>query len=42
MQQLCGYDIVIRNTSDFCNAFTAEEWLSFEYANDLQYFYSIG
>ncbi|KAL1940701.1 hypothetical protein VTO73DRAFT_7742 [Trametes versicolor] len=42
MQELCGYDTVIRNTSDFCNAFTAEEWLSFEYANDLQYFYSIG
>ncbi|KAI0766113.1 phosphoglycerate mutase-like protein [Trametes elegans] len=42
MQQLCGYDTVIRNRTDFCNAFTADEWLSFEYANDLTYFYSIG
>ena len=42
MQQLCGYDTVIRNRTDFCDAFTADEWLSFEYANDLMYFYSIG
>lgn len=42
MQQLCGYDNVIRNRTDFCNVFTADEWLDFEYANDLMYFYSIG
>ncbi|KAI0718054.1 phosphoglycerate mutase-like protein [Cerioporus squamosus] len=42
MQELCGYDVVIRNRTDFCDVFTAEEWLSFEYANDLMYFYSIG
>ncbi|KAI0675650.1 phosphoglycerate mutase-like protein [Trametes maxima] len=42
MQQLCGYDTVIRNRTDFCNVFTADEWLSFEYANDLMYFYSLG
>ncbi|RDX50864.1 phosphoglycerate mutase-like protein [Lentinus brumalis] len=42
MQELCGYDAVIRNSTEFCNAFTAEEWLDFEYANDLMYFYSIG
>ncbi|KAI8996454.1 phosphoglycerate mutase-like protein [Trametes punicea] len=42
MQQLCGYDTVIRNRTEFCDVFTADEWLSFEYANDLMYFYSIG
>lgn len=42
MQQMCGYDYVIRNRTDFCNVFTAEEWLQFEYSNDLMYFYSIG
>ena len=42
MQQLCGYDDVIRNRTDFCNVFSPEEWLSFEYGNDLMYFYSIG
>ncbi|KIP05851.1 hypothetical protein PHLGIDRAFT_483806 [Phlebiopsis gigantea 11061_1 CR5-6] len=29
VQQLCGYDTVIRNKADFCNVFTPEEWLSF-------------
>jgi acid phosphatase len=45
MQQLCGYDTVISgNLSSFCNstAFTNEDWLSFEYANDLQYHYNLG
>ncbi|TFK49041.1 phosphoglycerate mutase-like protein [Heliocybe sulcata] len=42
MQELCGYDTVIRNRTEFCNLFSAQEWLDFEYANDLMYFYSIG
>ncbi|CED83517.1 Multiple inositol polyphosphate phosphatase [Phaffia rhodozyma] len=45
MQQLCGYDTVIGNdTSPFCttDAFTNEDWLGFEYANDLKYHYSLG
>ncbi|KDQ62133.1 hypothetical protein JAAARDRAFT_189502 [Jaapia argillacea MUCL 33604] len=42
MQELCGYDTVINNHSDFCNLFSPQEWLEFEYANDLMYFYSIG
>lgn len=33
MQQLCGYETVIRNSSNFCSLdlFTSEEWLGFEY-----------
>ncbi|EPQ54845.1 phosphoglycerate mutase-like protein [Gloeophyllum trabeum ATCC 11539] len=42
MQELCGYDTVIRNRTEFCNLFSVQEWLDFEYANDLMYFYSIG
>jgi acid phosphatase len=42
MQQLCGYETVIRNSSGFCNAFDEVDWLGFEYTNDLMYFYSIG
>ncbi|KIJ50511.1 hypothetical protein M422DRAFT_245132 [Sphaerobolus stellatus SS14] len=42
MQELCGYETVIRNSSDFCNAFQEVDWLGFEYANDLMYFYSMG
>jgi acid phosphatase len=44
-QQLCGYDTVIAGTeSPWCNttAFTNEDWLNFEYANDLMYHSSIG
>lgn len=42
MQRLCGYETVIRNSSSFCGIFTANEWLQFEYANDIQYHYSLG
>ncbi|CCG82711.1 putative Histidine acid phosphatase [Taphrina deformans PYCC 5710] len=42
MQRLCGYETVIRNSSNFCGLFTANEWLQFEYANDIQYHYSLG
>lgn len=36
MQQLCGYETVIRNSSDFCSLdlFTPEEWLGFEYTSE--------
>lgn len=44
MQQLCGYESVIRGESPFCNLdlFTPNEWLAFEYANDLMYFHNTG
>ena len=44
MQTLCAYETVIRGHSDFCslNLFSADEWLAFEYANDILDFYSMG
>ncbi|KAJ4985263.1 histidine acid phosphatase [Stagonosporopsis vannaccii] len=44
MQQLCGYETVIRGSSPFCSLelFSADEWLQFEYMNDIQYFYNAG
>ncbi|KAF9735569.1 histidine acid phosphatase [Paraphaeosphaeria minitans] len=44
MQELCGYETVIRGSSHFCNLelFTANDWLGFEYMNDIQYFYNAG
>lgn len=42
MQELCGYETVIRGSSPFCRVFTAEEWLSFEYYFDIKYYYSFG
>ncbi|GME32404.1 Histidine phosphatase superfamily clade-2 [Neofusicoccum parvum] len=44
MQQLCGYESVIRGTSPFCSTtlFTPDEWLGFEYTNDLMYHHNTG
>lgn len=44
MQELCGYETVIRGNSSFCNldVFTPNDWLNFEYTNDIQYHYNTG
>lgn len=44
MQQLCGYETVIRGSSPFCDLklFSPNEWLGFEYMNDLMYFQNTG
>lgn len=44
MQSICGYETVIRGSSPFCSTeiFSPDEWLSFEYANDLFYHYNTG
>jgi len=44
MQQLCGYETVIRGSSPFCSLslFTPNEWLAFEYANDIMYHHNTG
>lgn len=44
MQEICGYDTVIRGSSPFCSLdlFKPDEWLAFEYANDIMYHYNTG
>ncbi|KAF2131969.1 phosphoglycerate mutase-like protein [Dothidotthia symphoricarpi CBS 119687] len=44
MQELCGYETVIRGSSPFCSPelFSPNEWLAFEYMNDIQYHYNVG
>ena len=44
MQSLCGYDTVIRGFSPFCSTelFTPDEWLQFEYGQDIQYHFNSG
>ncbi|CAF2059459.1 unnamed protein product [Rotaria magnacalcarata] len=42
MQELCGYETIIRGSSLFCGIFTSEEWLSFEYYFDIKYYYELG
>ncbi|TVY86394.1 Thiamine-repressible acid phosphatase [Lachnellula willkommii] len=44
MSLLCGYETVIRGSSPFCNLelLTPNEWLGFEYTNDIMYHYNVG
>ncbi|KAL0943267.1 histidine acid [Colletotrichum truncatum] len=44
MQQLCGYETVIRGKSPFCDLdlFTPDDWLSWEYTEDIRYHYNVG
>ncbi|CAG1975421.1 unnamed protein product [Fusarium graminearum] len=44
MQQLCGYETVVRGKSPFCNLelFTPDDWLGWEYAEDVRYHYNAG
>ncbi|KAF4623104.1 hypothetical protein D9613_002089 [Agrocybe pediades] len=42
MQQLCAYETVALGYSRFCDLFTEDEWVSFEYFNDLDFWYGFG
>ncbi|KAK0384361.1 hypothetical protein NLU13_8448 [Sarocladium strictum] len=44
MQQLCGYETVIRGKSPFCSTelFTPDDWLGWEYSEDVRYHYNTG
>ncbi|WPH02239.1 thiamine-repressible acid phosphatase spbc21h7.03c [Acrodontium crateriforme] len=44
MQEWCGYDTVVRGSSPFCSLdlFSSDEWLQFEYAQDIMYHYNVG
>lgn len=42
MQEICGFETIATGSSPWCNAFTHEEWESFEYARDLLHYYRSG
>jgi acid phosphatase len=42
MQEMCGFETTVRGRSDWCNVFTQDEFLSFEYARDVLHFYRAG
>lgn len=42
MQELCGFEIMTRGVSPWCDVFTPEEWERFAYARDLLHFYRAG
>ena len=42
MMDMCGFEILARGDSPWCDVFTHEEWLDFEYARDVLHFYRSG
>ncbi|KAJ4982848.1 histidine acid phosphatase [Stagonosporopsis vannaccii] len=42
MQEMCGFETTVRGQSDWCNVFTQDEFLAFEYARDLLHYYRAG
>jgi len=42
MMEMCGFEILARGSSPWCDIFTHQEWLEFEYGRDLLHFYRAG
>ncbi|KAF2116521.1 histidine phosphatase superfamily [Lophiotrema nucula] len=42
MQEICGFETTVRGSSPWCDAFTQDEFISFEYARDLLHYYRSG
>ncbi|TKX18579.1 acid phosphatase-like protein 2 [Elsinoe australis] len=42
MQEMCGFEILAKGSSPWCDVFTREEWDEFEYARDLLHYYRAG
>ncbi|OAP57039.1 hypothetical protein AYL99_09152 [Fonsecaea erecta] len=42
MMEMCGFEILARGKSPWCDVFEQREWLEFEYARDLLHYYRAG
>ncbi|EXJ72090.1 uncharacterized protein A1O5_04594 [Cladophialophora psammophila CBS 110553] len=42
MMEMCGFEILARGNSPWCDIFKRQEWLEFEYARDLLHYYRAG
>ncbi|KAK5725798.1 hypothetical protein LTR15_003988 [Elasticomyces elasticus] len=42
MQELCGFELIAKGSSKWCNVFTHDEWEQFEYARDVLHYYRTG
>ena len=42
MQEMCGFETLVRGSSKWCEAFTRQEWDNFEYARDVIHYYRAG
>ena len=40
--EMCGFEILARGKSPWCDVFTRQEWSDFEYSRDLLHFYRAG
>lgn len=42
MQEMCGFETTVRGSGEWCDVFTKEEFLNFEYARDVHHYYRAG
>lgn len=42
MQEMCGFETLVRGSSPWCEVFTHKDWLNFEYARDVLHYYRAG
>ncbi|KAL9030929.1 MAG: hypothetical protein Q9196_001003 [Gyalolechia fulgens] len=42
MQEMCGFEILVRGSSPWCDVFSHEDWMNFEYARDVIHYYRAG
>ncbi|KAI4281681.1 MAG: hypothetical protein L6R38_003499 [Xanthoria sp. 2 TBL-2021] len=42
MQEMCGFEILVRGSSPWCDIFNHDDWLNFEYARDVIHYYRAG
>ncbi|KAI9817954.1 MAG: acid phosphatase pho5 [Phylliscum demangeonii] len=42
MQEMCGFETLVRGRSEWCRVFSHVDWESFEYARDVIHFYRAG
>ncbi|RAH42893.1 putative MFS transporter [Aspergillus brunneoviolaceus CBS 621.78] len=42
MQEMCGFETLVRGSSPWCAVFTREDWENFEYARDVLHYYRAG
>lgn len=42
MQEMCGFETMVRGSSPWCDVFSEDDWRNFEYARDLLHYYRAG
>lgn len=42
MQEMCGFETMVRGSSPWCDVFSKDDWHNFEYARDLLHYYRAG